>query len=254
MTQGFKDSLTYSLSFLSILATGAAAIVAAGLVSNWKIEHNYSKINDLLIEMIDIQILVKQEIDQVRDSKLINKLNYYVPQNDNFNEFLYNLYYEIKDQTHVIRKRIENLKDIETKILFINNSFGNVFVLSEIDYQLLNEKEIHFERSNCLNIIENLLDIIDEESHNLYLWFMLFEAEYFIDNRDTIVENLKDTSLVKTIEILYRNSELFFNSKNFNQINTENKYNRIFDFLAKEIIKNIKKFKDKLDEDTEYRS
>lgn len=251
MSKSFIDSLTYSLSFLSILVTGAAAIVAAGLVSNWKVEHNYSKINDFLIEMIDINNSVKQGIHEVRDSKLVKSLKYFEPKNDNQYEFWFELHYEIKNKTKTIRKNLENLKDIQLKILLLNNKLGCVFISSKIDSELLNECGIYTQSSSCLYIIEELLDIIDYESYNLYLSFATFEAGYYEGNQEIIIESLKNDFLVKTIRVLYRDSELYFDSINLTRISSVNSFNIIFDLLNEEIIKNIMAYKIMLDKDSE---
>lgn len=246
MSQGFKDSLTYSFSLLSILVTGAAAIVAAALVNVWKKEHEYTRINNIVIEIDKICEKLKLQIIKIRKSKLISNIVYFDQRykyldEDKINENIIELEKEIKlSQNYIIDISV---LELELKFLVKNKTIFKKVNLEKYNYrEFFNGPFKPNDKLTCIDLLQELLERFITSSWNLQILLLNSYYEKCENNDFKIKSYLNEYPSYK--------DDLRLLCYNFNDLlknNFESKSTEDHDF--QDIL--IKKILNKLTEDVE---
>lgn len=172
--QPFKEAWSSSISFLSVLATFAAAYIAAALVTDWKKQTTYSSQVIILAEILnDIQLL-KEEFDRIRnDDQMFDYLkNILEKENRNIN-FVPLDFRVLNNLVNNIRVKYFQLKMLSSKFDLFPLKESNTNIFLEVQAEL---KKFEIRAKN-INVFESLNFFYDE---NLERAFYISDKLYMV--------------------------------------------------------------------------
>lgn len=117
VTAPFKEAISISVSFLSALATLAAAIIAARLFQTWKIQHSYVEQIKILSEMIKCINDMLNHLAAARENENLIKVILDIELDGDINES----FAEQQKNAKLLELSLLNLGQLENQIYLLNN-------------------------------------------------------------------------------------------------------------------------------------